>query len=986
MKLYFQNIVENFNQNNLPADWLGVDFEKFSKEKLLFDYQQKALENALKALYLYYEQYKENKSEFYKHYQNNGLTDDLSYNVKKESKTIKYLLEYDKDFPVTNDKISFEYFINRMSFWMATGSGKTLVIVKLLELLGYLMQNNKIPKKDILFLTYRDDLLEQFQKHVNEFNSARHTISINLIDLKHFATNKQNPTFKFGNTIDVYFYRSDLISNEQKDKIVNYKNYDNNGNWYILLDEAHKGDREDSKRQMFYSILSRNGFMFNFSATFTDDRDYATCVYNFNLARFIEEGYGKHIYISKENIKALENKQTVVETEKQKILIKIFILQAAINKQFEEIRVISNNLYHKPLLLTLVNSVNTDDSDLELFFKEIEKIASGKGNNNILKEAKEEIITELSSNDAKFEFEEKQLNQNLQAIIHSLSYSDILNYVFRSSTNGKIEVLKIPSNKQELIFKLATSDRPFALMKIGDITEWIKNKLSGYEIIEKFDNESIFKNINNNEDISILMGSRSFYEGWDSNRPNIILFINIGKGTDAKKFVLQSIGRGVRIEPLPNKRRRVVYLYNNQEINQDIFEKIKDYIEPLESLFVFGTKAENLKEVVETLKQEKPEVLLGDFFEINPAVKDKDLLIPVFCDSEKIIIEERDIVKYPIHPEDYKIVKDYFNYIGDKVALCKYDCDVRVLNKIKEGFNGHKNDFFIETNDQIKINNPQFLLQNIFKHFSNKTKEFKSFKQLEEEIIHFKRINISADKLNSLREKIERVKRVKDKEKEENLIDRAFDEGKISREEYKKKLKEIETNIVKEAEAVYNTNASLKIKYIANHYYIPIALTEAERADFIQHVIKNKSEVNFVNSLETYLQKEENFFKQYDWWFFSKIDEALDEIYIPYYNPKTNRIDKFKPDFIFWLKKENDYYILFVDPKGTEHTDAYRKIDGYSRIFETVDKDMRRSTTFRHNGFNIKIKLLLYTSDITSIPDEYKPYWFNFDDINKKML
>jgi len=59
MNLYLQTIVENFNQNNLPADWLGVDFKEFSKEKSLFDYQQKALENALKALYLYYEQYQE---------------------------------------------------------------------------------------------------------------------------------------------------------------------------------------------------------------------------------------------------------------------------------------------------------------------------------------------------------------------------------------------------------------------------------------------------------------------------------------------------------------------------------------------------------------------------------------------------------------------------------------------------------------------------------------------------------------------------------------------------------------------------------------------------------------------------------------------------------------------------------------------------------------------------------------------------------------
>ena len=31
------------------------------------------------------------------------------------------------------------------------------------------------------------------------------------------------------------------------------------------------------------------------------------------------------------------------------------------------------------------------------------------------------------------------------------------------------------------------------------------------------------------------MGSRAFYEGWDSNRPNVMNFINIGS-RDAKKF------------------------------------------------------------------------------------------------------------------------------------------------------------------------------------------------------------------------------------------------------------------------------------------------------------------------------------------------------------------------------------------------------------------------------------------------------------------
>jgi len=115
------------------------------------------------------------------------------------------------------------------------------------------------------------------------------------------------------------------------------------------------------------------------------------------------------------------------------------------------------------------------------------------------------------------------------------------------------------------------------------------------------------------------------------------------------------------------------------------------------------------------------------------------------------------------------------------------------------------------------------------------------------------------------------------------------------------------------------------------------------------------------------------------WLFFSKIDETLDEVYIPYYNPKTNRIDKFKPDFIFWLKKENQYTILFVDPKGTEHTDAFRKIEGYSKIFEVENNKEKVSRDFSYNGFNIKVKLLLKPSrgDVARVLENYKKYWFD---------
>jgi len=142
--------------------------------------------------------------------------------------------------------------------------------------------------------------------------------------------------------------------------------------------------------------------------------------------------------------------------------------------------------------------------------------------------------------------------------------------------------------------------------------------------------------------------------------------------------------------------------------------------------------------------------------------------------------------------------------------------------------------------------------------------------------------------------------------------------------------------------------------------------------------------VYFINQLEDYLQQKNNIFSFFEWWYFSKVDETLDEVYIPYYQPKTNRIERFKPDFIFWLKKGNNYIILFLDPKGTEHTDGYRKIDGYIRIFE--DDKTGQTKLFSKDNMNVKVFLQLKANQIADVLDEYKKYWFdNFEDLENKI-
>jgi hypothetical protein len=976
MRLYLQNIVDDISFENLPTKWQRFDLTRFSKDKTLFDFQKQGLQNALKGLWLYFKDRKVDKQSLYNHYQANNFTENFDYDLKKKEgkKSAKYLLEYDKDYPTSDSKIPFAHFINRMSFWMATGSGKTLIVVKLIELLGKLIAEKELPAWDILFLAHRDDLLDQFKNHVDEFNNLNFETKISLTNLRDYESAKRENVLPFAkNEITVFYYRSDLISDEHKEKIVNFRNYDNNGKWYILLDEAHKGDKEDSKRQILYSILSRNGFLFNFSATFTDPRDFATCVFNFNLSRFVEEGYGKHIYLSSAEVSAFHGRTDFSPIEKQKIVLKTLLLLTYIHRYFEKIRKVNSTLYHRPLLLTLVNSVDIEESDLELFFTELEKVAKKEIRKDLLKKAKQELTAEFTEN-SRFVFEDLECVINAD-LLSKLEHKDILKYVLNAESPGNIEVLKIPGNRQELIFKLKTVDEPFALIKIGDISGWLKNKLGGYEINESFENESYFRRINRDDsDINILMGSRSFYEGWDSNRPNLLLFVNIGVGSDAKKFVLQSVGRGVRIEPQKHLRKRLQNLFNAKEVKDGIFDKVKNLILPIESLFVFGTNTENLKEIIKTLKEEKQDKNLGEAFILNPEAQKHPLLVPVYKTSERIFAEEIDPQKYTVSREDFDITSQFYGFLGDRVALAKYDCEVKVLKKTKESF--EEKERYYDFTEKNSLFEPELILDRIFDYLGVKSKEFEKFKELENEIVHFKKVRFSdGEKYEEIKRKIEEAQHYPERQKE---LDKQY--GKIPRKEFEKQM-----TLFEQAGNFEMKNQKIKIKYLANHYYLPVIVSETEKIEYLNHIINIDSEVGFIEQLEKYLAEQDNIFSQFDWWMFSKLDQTLDEVLIPYYNSKENSIANFKPDFIFWAQKDNRYLILFVDPKGTEHADGYRKIDGYSRIFENREK--KGSRDFAHNGFIINTKLLLKPKrGIAGVLDNYKRYWFdNFVDFASKI-
>ena len=569
------SITDSFDVEQIPTVWKNIDFNTFSEGKKLYPYQREALENSLKILYKFYQNNskKDNealKKDFLKLAEYNGLIKEqqekyFAY-TNQESKAYEILSEY---FEEDTNQLPAFHFINRMSFWMATGSGKSIVLIKLIELLQDLMKNETIPQNEILFLTHRPDLIDQLKAHIIEFNQyTKREKGIEFIvrDLKEFPEQKMQGNLFKDTQINIYFYRSDLVSDIQKENIIDFKNYDNDGKWYVILDEAHKGDSEESKRKQYFNILSRKGFLFNFSATFTDEIDILSTVYNLNLAEYIKKGFGKHLYLFQEqfkNFKKTVDEKDFEQEEKQKIVLMSIILLAFIKKQAHTLRK-GVNAYHNPLLLTLVNSVSAEDSDLYLFFNELKKIATNKFSKKLFEESKKILQNDLYNNQLT-EFEKDEVLSNVEiSSIKDLTIEDVWHYVFNTKSSGEFEVKRNPRNNQELSFRVKSGahSEPFALIKIGDVKEFEKNNLGSYDIEEDFDDESLFENLDNSS-VNILMGSRAFYEGWDSNRPNIINFVNIGTQSEAKKFILQSIGRGIRIEPIKNNRKRLLPLIND---------------------------------------------------------------------------------------------------------------------------------------------------------------------------------------------------------------------------------------------------------------------------------------------------------------------------------------------------------------------------------------------------------------------------------------
>ncbi len=626
------------NKASEKYNFADYNFTSFARNMNLFEHNQQAVKNAFISLL----EYQNNKRNLWDSY-------------KLFIPEVK-----DKNFKFTEDDI------NRASFWMATGSGKTIVLLKLVETLSKAMKRNKISSKKMLLLAPTDKIINQFKKLADVYNIT-HSNKIKLIELDKYQSSEGQ--LDFGD-INLFYTRSDLIDVEKNvassgnGKRLDYKDYLEKDGWYVFLDEAHKGQDTTSTRKHYYQELAKNGFIFNFSATFSDVIDIFTCAYNYNLQKFNLDGYGKLISVLDDELDNFKKSdKDFTDDVKVKLITKSFIIFASIKKAKKSLQDIDDKLYHNPLMVAVCDKVNTIDAGLKLYFKTISDILANDINN--LKTLKNEVISDLENKDYQFHVDKKTPKELLN-IIKNITSDEIKELVFHSSKKSTCEANIMKGNSKEIAFKSKGADKPFLLLNVGDNTNWKQTIVSELEMIVNEDiHKTYFDNIEDkNSPINIMLGSKVFVEGWDCNRVNFINFINIG-GADAVKYVLQTIGRGIRVEPIKGQRKRFEYIYNS-EFSLVLEKEIKKFSSILESLYVFATHKKAVESIIKGLEQEtinKPITIKG-------IKKNKNLFSPLYVPQYKKRDDTSDL-KYTISRLEYRRVLDYIN---------SSDIDVLLLN------------------------------------------------------------------------------------------------------------------------------------------------------------------------------------------------------------------------------------------------------------------------------------------------------------------
>ena len=439
--------------------------------------------------------------------------------------------------------------LKKLAYWMATGSGKTLLMH-----CNYWQIRKYLPNwENTILITPNEGLSRQ---HYESFIESG-------IPAKLYTGSEESLKTSDGEVLILEITK--LVKEKEGEGVSVDVDYFSEGRNLVFIDEGHKGQKSEErawKGLREHLTRGEGSFTFEYSATFgqiitnsTKDllQEYGKSIlFDYSYRHFYTDGYGKDFAVFN-----LDAKNEYSE-EQNKLL-----LTASLLGYFEQLELFEKyqtelRAYNieKPLWVfvgsrvigssgSLTQADKTNVSDVSRIVKYFQYALSSPGD---LQREIDRILTEDSGlrnadgNDifkGRFEYLRRE----------KPNAEEILSRVFNGI--GTIEAYQIKQADGEIALKTQSSDHYFAVINIGDVPKYAKTLEEDTEgkltIQDDSFTKSLFQAISDtNSTINILIGSKKFIEGWNSWRVSSMGLMNMGKSEGAQ--IIQLFGRGVRLK------------------------------------------------------------------------------------------------------------------------------------------------------------------------------------------------------------------------------------------------------------------------------------------------------------------------------------------------------------------------------------------------------------------------------------------------------
>lgn len=822
--------------------------------------------------------------------------------------------------------------LNKIAFWMATGSGKTLLMhINYLQYFHYLNlygKRNQINR--IILLTPNEGLSKQ---HKDEFD---------LSGIPSEIFSKEQMSLFVGQQIEIIDIHK--LKDESGDKTVAVEAFEDNN--LVLVDEGHRGASGSDKGQWMKkrNQICENGFSFEYSATFgqaiKSDKEltqtYARCIlFDYSYKYFYKDGYGKEyriLNLQDDSDEAIRNKYLIA-------CLLVFYQQQKIYQENE--KSFLKYLLERPLWIFVGGSVNAvrtenkrDVSDVVdiLWFladfvntqnrtKVIEILSQFKKNQSGLLD---NHGNDLFSGTFSYLIEQRLSGEQL--------YEDIIKILFNAPQPAILHADVLKGIEGEMGLRLGDNEY-FGVINVGDIGK-LKNlcedKLQDRVVVgEKEFNNSLFQNINTKHSpINILIGSKKFTEGWNSWRVSTMGLMNIGRTEGSE--IIQLFGRGVRLKGID---------YCLKRSHRIVGHTPPAYVNRLETLNIFGIRADYMKQFKEYLEDEG--IKADNEYEeiILPVIKNLGMKKLRTIRLKEGIDFKRQGPKPSLgFPDEkwkrHRIILDWYPKIQaleSRRGQVLYDqadkheahfenmhlafIDINEIYFTLQEYKNERNWFnFNLSKDSIK----KLLLSKTWYSLLIPKEEMtlRTFRQVK----HWQEIAISLlkkycewfYKQHKAAWENQHLEYQILTEDDPNFINEYRLLIEESRDDIIEHLKEIQENLKNGKLEDYPFQGFSSVCF-DKHLYQPLLYVSNE---FIQvrPIALNEGEHSFVSDLRDFCIKHKDYFEDKELYLLRNLSRGKG---IGFFEAGN-----FYPDFILWLLTKNQQHITFVDPKGLRNIDG----------------------------------------------------------------